>query len=237
MTSVMVWFHVVHDNGRPFLKNLLDDHTVVFSLSKAVSLLRSSPVTEIRPIPSVLRDEIGNRPITIFPWALFKVFSEKLNSVPMFVPQPYQAYTAFLDLQTTLHLEKGDTVPEFVLFDWMRINDMHHLMDVPYTWLIFCKWYDARRYEKQLYLVRRGTQRFQDIQPFEKTTARFEEWIVLPSEQKKVTIQCNLNKINSWKAGQCCISIASANNGGCFGIRAGCRFSGSSGCLEKSSFG
>jgi len=194
MISVMLWFHTAQNNGMQFLKNLYDDHTVVFRLSEVVSLLRSSPFTEIRPIPSALRDEIGNRPVTIFPWALSKVFSEKLNYVPMFVPQSYQAYTAFLDRQTALHLEKGDTVPDFVLFDWMRIDDRHPFIDVPYTWLIFYKWYDAKRHENQLYLVRRVTPRFQDIQPTLKTTARFDEWIVLPSEQRKVTIQCSLKK-------------------------------------------
>ncbi len=194
MIGVMVWFQVANGNGRRFLTNLYDDHTVIFRLSEAVSLLRSSPVTEIPPMPSALRSEIGNRSVTIFPWALSRVFSDRLNYVPMFVPQSYQAYTAFLDRQTATHLEAGGTVPEFVLFDWMRIDDRHPFLDVPYTWLTFYKWYDARRCERQLYLVRRATPRFQDIQTIEKTIGRFGDWVDLPKEQRKVTIQCNLKK-------------------------------------------
>ncbi len=194
MIGVMCWFHVVHDNGAVYWEDLLEDRTIVFRLPEAVSLIRSSPVTEIQPIPSELRAEIGNRPVTIFPWALSRVFSDSLNYVPMFVPQSYQAYTAFLDRQTAIKLEQGETVPEFVLFDWMRIDDRHPLVDVPHTWLIFYKWYNAKRCEDQLYLVRRATPRFQDIQFIEKTVGRFGEWISLPSEHRGVTIQCSLNK-------------------------------------------
>jgi hypothetical protein len=140
---------------------------------------------------------IGDRSISIFPWETAYAPANNLNYNPFPVIQAYSAYTAHLDAVNARFLENPETAPDFILVEWLAINDRHVLMDVPAMWLSLYKWYDVERQKPPPFpfslLKRRNLPRFHDLELMESREYKTGDFIEIPLADHPVVMKLSMH--------------------------------------------
>lgn len=106
-------------------------------------------------LPQDFLNKVGTHSIGIFPWEASFAAANKLNYRPFPVFQTYSAYTSYLDRLNARYLEDQNTAPEFILMEWLAIDNRHPLIDVPAMWLSMYKWYEIEGANGRLLLLKR----------------------------------------------------------------------------------
>jgi hypothetical protein len=117
-------------------------------------------------LPPELLARIGKSFVAIFPWECSYAAANNLNYRPFPVFQSYDAYTSYLDQWNAAFFRDPARAPEFVLMDWLAIDDRHPLLDVPAMFLELYRNYDLDgRYGPHMLLRRRARPRFTTSRP------------------------------------------------------------------------
>lgn len=91
--------------------------------------------------PSSLTQKIGVNTVDIYPWNAQLLFENKLNFSPRPVFQSYTAYTKVLEEMNFNHYNTKETAPEFVIYEFLAIDQRYPLFDEPKVNLCLLKNY------------------------------------------------------------------------------------------------
>lgn len=117
-------------------------------------------------LPPELLARVGESPVAIFPWECAYAAANNLNYRPFPIFQSYDAYTSYLDEWNAAFFRDPGRAPDFVLMDWLSIDDRHPLLDAPAMFLELYRNYDVDgRYGPHMLLRRRARPRFTTLRP------------------------------------------------------------------------
>ncbi|MBP6558605.1 MAG: hypothetical protein KA213_09590 [Flavobacterium sp.] len=91
--------------------------------------------------PSSVTQKIGVNTVDIYPWNAQLLFENKLNFSPRPVFQSYTAYTKVLEEMNFNHYNTKETAPEFVIYEFLAIDQRYPLFDEPKVNLCLLKNY------------------------------------------------------------------------------------------------
>lgn len=91
-------------------------------------------------IPQSILKRIGNETVDVYPWNIQLLFENKLNYLPRPVIQSYTAYTKYLEDLNFEHYN-SENAPQFVLFNYLSIDNRYPLFDEVKMNLILLKNY------------------------------------------------------------------------------------------------
>lgn len=89
-------------------------------------------------LPKDILSYISTNTVTIYPWEISYIISNKLNFKPMPIFQAYSAYTPYLD-KLNADFFDNESAPEYIIFEWEAIDFRLPFTDTPLT---FQKIYD-----------------------------------------------------------------------------------------------
>lgn len=92
-------------------------------------------------IPNSVKAKIGTATVDIYPWTSQLLFENKLNFLPRPVFQSYTAYTKELEEMNFNHYNSKEKSPEFVLYEFIAIDQRYPLFDEPKVNLCLLKNY------------------------------------------------------------------------------------------------
>jgi hypothetical protein len=91
--------------------------------------------------PTTVTHKIGVNTVDIYPWNAQLLFENKLNFSPRPVFQSYNAYTKVLEEMNFNHYNTKETAPEFVIYEFLAIDQRYPLFDEPKVNLCLLKNY------------------------------------------------------------------------------------------------
>jgi hypothetical protein len=91
-------------------------------------------------LPDSIRKIIGNSTVDVYPWNIQLLLENRLNYSPRPVIQSYTAYTPELEELNFKHYN-SDNAPDFVLYDFVSIDNRYPLFDEPKVNLVLLKNY------------------------------------------------------------------------------------------------
>jgi hypothetical protein len=94
-------------------------------------------------LPYSVKDKIGVSKVDIYPWNAQLLFENKLNFSPRPVFQPYTAYTKDLETMNFNHYNNRQTAPDFVIYEFLAIDQRYPLFDEPKVNLCLLKNYQV----------------------------------------------------------------------------------------------
>lgn len=106
-----------------------------------------TPISGMHIIPSPnefpfsVKAKIGVSTVDIYPWNAQLLFENKLNFSPRPVFQSYTAYTKVLEEMNFSHYNTKETAPEFVIYEFLAIDQRYPLFDEPKVNLCLLKNY------------------------------------------------------------------------------------------------
>ena len=83
-------------------------------------------------LPKDMLNEINTNTVSIYPWEISYIISNKLNFIPMPIFQAYSAYTPYLD-KLNADFFDNEKAPEYIIFEWESIDNRLPLTDTPLT--------------------------------------------------------------------------------------------------------
>ena len=92
-------------------------------------------------IPNSVKGKIGVSTVDIYPWNAQLLFENKLNFLPRPVFQSYTAYTVYLEEMNFNHYNSCAKAPEFVIYEYLAIDERYPLFDEPKVNLCLIKNY------------------------------------------------------------------------------------------------
>jgi len=157
----------------------------------------STEFLQMYKLPQDWLRTIGDHSISIFPWETAYAPANNLNYKPFPVIQAYSAYTPHLDAVNADYLENPETAPDFILVQWLAINNRHVLMDVPAMWLSLYRWYDVERQKPPPFpfslLKRRKSPRFHGLEMMDSREYRIGDFIEIPIADHPVVMKLSMN--------------------------------------------
>ncbi|MFN4026034.1 MAG: hypothetical protein ACK4IZ_01165 [Flavobacterium sp.] len=93
--------------------------------------------------PTQIVQKIGVSTVDIYPWNAQLLFENKLNFSPRPVFQSYTAYTRDLETMNFNHYNNRQTAPDFVIYEFLAIDQRYPLFDEPKVNLCLLKNYQV----------------------------------------------------------------------------------------------
>lgn len=134
-----------------------------------ISGLHITPSPNLFPI-SVIQ-KIGASTVDIYPWNAQLLFENKLNFSPRPVFQAYTAYTKVLEEMNFNHYNSSAKAPEFVVYEFLGIDERYPLFDEPKVNLCLLKNYSPVElfdFQNRKFILLQKRKDFRPIK-FEKT--------------------------------------------------------------------
>ncbi|MEI0567382.1 hypothetical protein R4J02_10835, partial [Brachyspira pulli] len=103
-------------------------------------------------LPYDMLKEISTNKVTIYPWEMSYIISNKLNFKPMPVFQAYAAYTPYLD-KLNADFFDNESAPEYIIFEWEAIDFRLPLTDTPLTFQKIYKNYNIYNIYDSKYML------------------------------------------------------------------------------------
>jgi hypothetical protein len=116
-------------------------------------------------IPYSVKAKIGTATVDIYPWTSQLIFENKLNFLPRPVFQSYTAYTKELEEMNFNHYNSKEKSPEFVLYEYIAIDQRYPLFDEPKVNLCLLKNYtpvEAFNFQQRKFIL---LQKSKDFKP------------------------------------------------------------------------
>lgn len=147
-------------------------------------------------LPQDFLNKVGTHSIGIFPWEASFAAANRLNYRPFPVFQTYAAYTSYLDRLNARYLEDQNTAPEFILMEWLAIDNRHPLIDVPAMWLSMYKWYGVESSNSRLLLLKRKKiPVFEIFELVERREDKSNDYIDIPVSNNPIIVKMHM-KLN-----------------------------------------
>ncbi|MEI0568066.1 hypothetical protein [Brachyspira pulli] len=106
-------------------------------------------------LPENMLNEISTNEVTIYPWEISYIISNKLNFKPMPIFQAYSAYTPYLDKLNADFFDNKNS-PEYIIFEWESIDFRLPLTDTPLTFQkIYDNYYVYNVYDAKYMLLKK----------------------------------------------------------------------------------
>ncbi len=93
-------------------------------------------------LPFSVKAKIGVNTVDIFPWNTQLLFENKLNFSPRPIFQSYIAYTLYLENMNFNHYNNYNKAPEFVIYEYLSMDERYPLFDEPKVNLCLLKNYN-----------------------------------------------------------------------------------------------
>jgi hypothetical protein len=181
-------------------KLMIMSELVTYKQTKEALRAESREFLQSYRLPQDWLQVIGDRSISIFPWETAYAPANNLSYKPFPVIQAYSAYTPYLDAVNANFLEDPKTAPDFILVEWLAINNRHVLMDVPAMWLSLYRWYDVEHQKFPPFpislLKRRKLPRFRDLELTESREYTIGDFIEIPGAEAPVVMKLSM-KLNT----------------------------------------
>ena len=102
-----------------------------------IGIKNFTPISGLQIIPNdnqfpfSVKEKIGANTVDIYPWNAQLLFENKLNFLPRPVFQSYTAYTKDLEEMNFNHFNSFTKAPEFVVYEYLAIDERYPLFDEP----------------------------------------------------------------------------------------------------------
>lgn len=121
--------------------------------------------------------------VDVIPWELSYVPANNLHWRPMPTLQAYVAYTAYLDQLNAGHYAQAPA-PDFVIIEYMSVDNRHPVLDTPATWRALLSNYElAESSSARLLLKKNPTFTKSDLREVGRQAITLEQWIAVPPSE------------------------------------------------------